>query len=878
MKLASTRVLVLVLLLISLAAAAVSAANNRPLIFGMNPTPMDWWGYDKYVWDPLLFQKMAEAGCATARIGINWDVIEPAPGVRDWTEIDRWVKLCLDNNIEPLILINSTPTWALPDYVDPAVAVPEARYPVGAEYTSVFDQWCFDVARRFRGRARYYEFWNEANGYGWYTALLNPPSYSRFDLYTPWMIRAYRSVKLADPASQMSTTGIDDGGGGHAAYFIEGIYSHGGQGYFDAVADHPYSAAELDTFKLDDIRSTLDAHGDTHVKVWITEYGYSMDSGSYPAYQGYVTDYFNTLTSDDYDYVRIATWHTANEFPWEAGYGLMNKDLTPKPPYNTFKNYAKPARPVISTPVASYAAPGSIRISYTTNIASRGLVMYGPGTAYGQVTAREAAASTSHEHILTGLQPGAAYHYRVRTGTVDDGDSFSADRGFVVPSASAVRVISGPRAENVTETSATITWTTDVPASGRVEYGFDFAYGSSAADAAPPSTSHAVALTGLQSGRNYQFRVVSEASGLAPAAKEGTPFTTVAPAVELVNGGFETGTSGWTFWEVYPWGAGAPDYPGHVSLYTNNGGAFRPTPATKEGDWRLTVDRGYASSIGGVYQTLNAPSGTYLVSGWVASGGDGGDESVQLIAMDGAYSSGIPTGTLVADLSSSSPWQYYSQPVEVTSGKLTIATRVSQYYAYGAVAGHFDGISVTPLVTASLGQIKQQQAGQTVMTDAPKVVSAVFDSSTFYVQEPSRACGIRVRAAAAGSRSVGERVTLYGTLGSEGGEQAVVEAVVTSSEPGVAPVPLSMQNRAVGSAPPGLANTGLLVRAFGRITPLDASSFSLDDGSGPLKCLLPSGVSLPPGWTFGTVTGVSGLEAGGVPVLRVRSAADLSGF
>ena len=210
MKLASTRVLVLVLLLISRAAAAVSAANNRPLIFGMNPTPMDWWGYDKYVWDPLLFQKMAEAGCATARIGINWDVIEPAPGVRDWTEIDRWVKLCLDNNIEPLILINSTPTWALPDYVDPAVAVPEARYPVGAEYTSVFDQWCFDVARRFRGRARYYEFWNEANGYGWYTALLNPPSYSRFDLYTPWMIRAYRSVKLADPASQMSTTGIDD--------------------------------------------------------------------------------------------------------------------------------------------------------------------------------------------------------------------------------------------------------------------------------------------------------------------------------------------------------------------------------------------------------------------------------------------------------------------------------------------------------------------------------------------------------------------------------------------------------------------------------------------------------------------------------------------
>ena len=97
---------------IALALGAVGptgAANDRPLIYGMNPTPMDWWGNDPYVWDPMLFQKMAQAGCASARIGVNWDQVEPVEGVRDWSEIDRWVKYCLDNNIEPVILINSTP-------------------------------------------------------------------------------------------------------------------------------------------------------------------------------------------------------------------------------------------------------------------------------------------------------------------------------------------------------------------------------------------------------------------------------------------------------------------------------------------------------------------------------------------------------------------------------------------------------------------------------------------------------------------------------------------------------------------------------------------------------------------------------------------------
>ncbi|MCL6630982.1 MAG: beta-galactosidase, partial [Armatimonadetes bacterium] len=108
-------VLFLVISAIVILTPLAFSANDRPLIFGQNPIPTNWWGYDKNTYDPVEFDKMQQSGCSSARIGVNWDQIEPTRGIRSWGEIDRWVKLCVDRGINPVILINGTPTWALPD-------------------------------------------------------------------------------------------------------------------------------------------------------------------------------------------------------------------------------------------------------------------------------------------------------------------------------------------------------------------------------------------------------------------------------------------------------------------------------------------------------------------------------------------------------------------------------------------------------------------------------------------------------------------------------------------------------------------------------------------------------------------------------------------
>jgi hypothetical protein len=66
---------------------------------------------------------------------------------------------------------------------------------------------------------------------------------------------------------------------------------------------------------------------------------------------------------------------------------------------------------------------------------------------------------------------------------------------------------------SVTTTSATIQWTTNMPADSIVEYGFDLSYGSTVSDATLV-TAHKVVLSGLAPGRIYHYRVHStNASG-----------------------------------------------------------------------------------------------------------------------------------------------------------------------------------------------------------------------------------------------------------------------------------------------------------------------------------------------------------------------------
>lgn len=116
--------------------------------------------------------------------------------------------------------------------------------------------------------------------------------------------------------------------------------------------------------------------------------------------------------------------------------------------------------------------------------------------------------------------------YTVRVTATDNSTNTTDDTVTVniVDNGSTQLVISNIQVTNVTKTSATITWDTNLPANSRVIYdtvshsdisnasGPDYGYANSTAtfDNSPKVTSHSVNLTGLSANTKYYFRVISE--------------------------------------------------------------------------------------------------------------------------------------------------------------------------------------------------------------------------------------------------------------------------------------------------------------------------------------------------------------------------------
>lgn len=181
------------------------------------------------------------------------------------------------------------------------------------------------------------------------------------------------------------------------------------------------------------------------------------------------------------------------------------------------------AGPVISDIQVTGIDDTSATITWTTDRPADSVVEYGTTTSYGSTTT-SAAGVTSHTVTLTDLDPGTTYHFRVSSTDADGLTSTSGDRTFTTTTTTVPPVISDVQVTGIGITEATITWSTNVPASSLVEYGVTTAYGST--ETGPGgTTSHAVTLTGLEPGTTYHFRVQSTAPGGTATSGDHT-FTT----------------------------------------------------------------------------------------------------------------------------------------------------------------------------------------------------------------------------------------------------------------------------------------------------------------------------------------------------------------
>lgn len=85
--------------------------------------------------------------------------------------------------------------------------------------------------------------------------------------------------------------------------------------------------------------------------------------------------------------------------------------------------------------------------------------------------------------------------------------------------------VSGVTVSGITANSATISWTTNVPADGQVEYGRTTAFGSLSTVSSALTLTRSITLSGLNAGATYYYRVRSKSGGAVAVSGTAT-FTT----------------------------------------------------------------------------------------------------------------------------------------------------------------------------------------------------------------------------------------------------------------------------------------------------------------------------------------------------------------
>ena len=183
----------------------------------------------------------------------------------------------------------------------------------------------------------------------------------------------------------------------------------------------------------------------------------------------------------------------------------------------------------------------SASITWLTDVPANSAVFYGTNPNNLNLTVQNAAVVTTHILPLAGLTPDTQYFFFVQSndGTAEPNTNTSGIFSFTtlpgaVPGITGVEVVMG----SLTESSASITWMTDVPANSTVFYGTDPGNMNLMVESAALVTTHVVPIAGLTVDTLYFFRVESDDGTDPPSTSTSGIFSfqTLAGAVPGITG------------------------------------------------------------------------------------------------------------------------------------------------------------------------------------------------------------------------------------------------------------------------------------------------------------------------------------------------------
>lgn len=502
---------------------------------------------------------------------------------------------------------------------------------------------------------------------------------------------------------------------------------------------------------------------------------------------------------------------------------------------------------------------------------------------------------TSAPYSFTLSNLSTAVHLLQAKATDIDGavSTTAPSRIKILQGTTPVMITINPSISDLTHTSATVSWSTNLAGNSIVEYGTTTAYGTTASDPALV-TGHTITLSNLTPETTYHYRVKTQASGYLDGVSNDAVFTTLPAPTALINPGFED-VPGFAPWVRY-------------GVYTSTGfDGVQPASWYGMSPHSGTYFSGSAGSRskknGGLYQTLTAsfiPGQYWVFSAWVNTYNKGSvpSDTNNRIGIDPTGGTSPTSANIIWSQRTSTQyqWQQISVAAPAAADSMTFFIEAQQNLAVEMNVNAFDDCAIAQIYPTSIPEALALSDNTAVSIEKSTVTAGTSEiGGACYIEEPDRSVGIRVATGAAVNR--GDTVIVTGKMSTnDQGERQIIADFVSATQPALTtPKPLFISNNNLGGKAynsltqgawqgSGLYNIGLLVTCFGSITAQGTDYFYIDDGSNLQDGSGNTGIRIDaagltlPTHTYAIVTGISTLRmvnGKAVRTIKPRSQADI---
>jgi hypothetical protein len=296
-------------------------------------------------------QRLHDLGVRISRTTAPWALIEKSQGTYDWGSMDAALEALEARGIAPLIVLNTSPAWANGS---------NDRQYIPPGDTQAFWQWRWHsgqfveaLARRYKGRIKYWEIGNEVNIDDFWRP--KPDIWQ----YCTWADYIYDRIKAVDPGAQIALAGLAVLN--HAwtekqisgTDFIRGMRKWKGGKLIPKMRNlgiHPYGFDHADAptappgaagrNRFRDVETIHAVSPDS--RLWLTEFGWQIgrSRGDAVMTKALQADYLRQAVGiiGRWPYVEMAIWF----WDWDrnrafVGYGLIANDGKARPAATTYR-------------------------------------------------------------------------------------------------------------------------------------------------------------------------------------------------------------------------------------------------------------------------------------------------------------------------------------------------------------------------------------------------------------------------------------------------------------------------------------------------------------------------------------------------------------